>query len=348
MLKYTPAVFVVGNDYQIMVPVTAPSLFRVKVGDKYFYDEVNGIMRSLRNIHSVKVPRELLDAAGHYTVCERVIIDRAPYFAKSEDEVFYEFDFFPLPEKDIRIFHIADTHDRIQPAIDAAKEFGRVDMLVLNGDILECSELFENFNIAYEIAEGITHGNVPVLFSRGNHDLRGVHAELSIDYTPTDKGNTYYSVRVGNIWALILDCGEDKADDHPEYGYTVACDPMRERETEYIKEVIANADKEYNAEGVKHRFIICHDPFTHRCNEPGVRKDLYAEWARMIRENIHPELMLCGHWHRAEVFEVGCELDELGQPCRIVIGGKMTKDGGFIGCGLTVGDEEIKIEFCGK
>ena len=67
MLKTTPAVFAVGKYYQIMVPVTEQSLFYVKVGDKTYYDEANGIMRSLELVHRVTVPQEELDAAGGYT-----------------------------------------------------------------------------------------------------------------------------------------------------------------------------------------------------------------------------------------------------------------------------------------
>lgn len=33
MFKTAPAVFAVGDSYQIMVTVTAPALFSVKVGD---------------------------------------------------------------------------------------------------------------------------------------------------------------------------------------------------------------------------------------------------------------------------------------------------------------------------
>ena len=44
--KTAPAVFAVGNEYQIMVPVKSELLFWVSVGDQAFYDHINGIMRS--------------------------------------------------------------------------------------------------------------------------------------------------------------------------------------------------------------------------------------------------------------------------------------------------------------
>ena len=79
MLKTAPAVFAVGENYQIMVSVTAPSLFSVQVGEKTYYDAANGIMRSQSPLHRVTVPMAALDAARGYTVCVRPLVERKPY-----------------------------------------------------------------------------------------------------------------------------------------------------------------------------------------------------------------------------------------------------------------------------
>ena len=80
--------------------------------------------------------------------------------------------------------------------------------------------------------------------------MRGIYAENIQDHTPTDNGNSYFSVRVGSLWALVLDCGEDKPDTNAEYGHTICCANFRARQTKYIENIIKNADSEYNAEGV--------------------------------------------------------------------------------------------------
>ena len=84
-MKTTPAVFAVGREYQIMVPVSENSLFWIETGGESFYDEQNGIMRSICSTHRVIVPMEVLDRAGEYTVCEREIIDRKPYFPETAE-----------------------------------------------------------------------------------------------------------------------------------------------------------------------------------------------------------------------------------------------------------------------
>ncbi len=347
MLRYTPAVFAVGNDYQIMVPVTGRSLMRVRVGDDYFYDEQNGIMRSLCSIHRVTVPMEVLDRAGAYTVCEREIVDRRPYFPVTEDEVEISFAFRPLPKEDIRIYHVADAHDRVAEPTAAAQVFGRIDLLILNGDIPNHSGDVACMDTVYRLAESITRGEIPIVFARGNHDMRGYHAEEFAEYTPSQYGNTYYTVRLGRLWFLILDCGEDKDDTSAEYGYTVACKAFRRRQTALIRRVIENAEVECAAPGVEKRFVVCHNPFTHRSKPPfDIEEETFTEWSSLIREGIHPDLMLCGHLHRCIVSPIGGELDQYGQPCTVVTGSGVGKDY-HEGCGLTVHrDGTMQVEFC--
>ena len=64
----------------------------------------------------------------------------------------------------------------------AAKAFGDIDFLILNGDILDHSGDPSKFANIYIICSEITGGNIPVVFSRGNHDLRGNYAEKFADY----------------------------------------------------------------------------------------------------------------------------------------------------------------------
>ncbi len=346
MLKYTPAVFAVGDHYQIMVPVSEPSLFWIEIDGKCYYDEQNGIMRSLCTTHRVRVPMSVLDAAKRYVVCERVMIDRKPYFPESAEPTRQEFSFRPLAGDTARIYHVADTHNKVEEPVLAAKQFGDIDLLVMNGDIPNHSGEIAYFDTIYEIAEKLTEGRIPIVFARGNHDMRGYYAERIADHTPNQNGNTYYSFRLGSVWGLVLDCGEDKGDEDREYGFTVACRPFRERQTEYIKEIIQNKATEYEAEGIAHKLIICHNPFTFQLPDPfNIEKDIYTEWARLIKENIKPELMLCGHLHRTEICEVGGEMDHLGQPCRLVVGSNVSKTG-HTGCGIILCDgKEPQIKF---
>lgn len=80
-----------------------------------------------------------------------------------------------------------------------------------------------------------------------------------------------------------------------------------------------NAASEYGADGVKYKLIISHVPFPLKGNY-STEKELYTGWCALIKENVKPDLMLCGHTHTACVSVPGSECDELGQPCTIIIG----------------------------
>lgn len=231
MLKTLPAVFAVDKSYQIMVQLQSEALVYIKIGDKTYCDDSNGIMNSLSPIHRVRVPMEVLDQEKQYTVCIRPIVVRKPYFTETNTPVEFHLDFAPVPEKNIRVYHISDAHNEIDMPVKAAKAFGKIDLLILNGDVIDHSGDPEKFTNIYEICAQLTQGCVPVVFSRGNHDMRGKFAEKFADYTPSHHKNTYYTFRLGGIWGVLLDCGEDKMDDHPEYGYTVACHAFRERQS---------------------------------------------------------------------------------------------------------------------
>ena len=345
MLRFHPAVFAVGDSYHIMVMVTTPSLMWVEVGGKRYYDETNGILRSKSEVHRIIVPTDELDAACGYTVCEREIIERRAYFTKSKDVQKTEYAFRPVPgEKRVRAFHIADTHNNRDEPIEAAKAFGPCDFLILNGDILNHCENAEDFSIVYDIASAVTGGELPIVFSRGNHDMRGANTEIFPDYTPNRDGKTYYTFRLGDIWGMVLDCGEDKLDSDGEYGNTVCCHPFRERQTAFIRDVIKNAGAEYLADGVKHRIVISHIPFTF--NSGGVfdiENELYAAWARLIGEHIKPQLLIHAHVHEILFGEKGGELDSYGtQPCPAVIAARLNDDG-YASCGFLFDDDGIEI-----
>ncbi|MBE5783422.1 MAG: metallophosphoesterase [Clostridiales bacterium] len=345
MLKTPPAVFAVEKEYQIMVQTTAPCLVFARVRGEEYFDDSNGILRSLQDIHRVQVPMEELDEAKEYTLCVRPLIERKPYFTTTEPLREYRFSFRPVPNENVRAYHISDAHNDILGPVAAAKAFGHIDLLILNGDVIDHSGDPSKFDNVYEICAQLTGGQIPVIFSRGNHDMRGNFAEKFADYTPSAQGKTYYSFRLGGIWGLLLDCGEDKPDSHDAYGHTICCHAFRRRQTRFLKEIIKNAQDEYLAPGVHTRMVISHNPFTEILESPfDIEQDLYDEWTALLREHVKPHLILCGHMHALEVRLPGHEKDHHGQPCPVVIGADPRQEG-YAGCGLVLGKEKIDTVF---
>lgn len=175
-------------------------------------------------------------------------------------------------------------------------------------------------------------------------------------YRTINEHRPYFTFRLGAIWGLVLDCGEDKADSCEEYGNTICCEHFRRKETEFIKSVIQNAEKEYAAPGVKNRIVISHNPFTQIHRHPfDIEQQLYAEWCALLNEYIKPQLLICGHMHECYVTHPADENDAFGQSFPTVVaaiprhntGGAYT-GGAFTispyGCDLRFTDSDGKTE----
>ena len=338
MWKVTPVVFAVGREYQIMLPAECECIMKVEVGGRVYCDASNGVMRSRCLVHKVTVPMEELDRAGAYRVCLQRVADRKHKLSEMGRCESREFAFFPVRGENVRCYHIADNHGLVREAVDAAAAYGKIDFLILNGDLVNNFSEEAAVWKAYELASAVTAGKIPVVMVRGNHDARGKYAESYADYFPTDNGSTYFTFRLGNIWGLALDCGEDKEDSHPEYTGLVCCHEFRLRQTEYLRKVIAEARTEYEAADVAHKLVVCHVPFTaHGEGVFDIEREIYDEWVRLLREHVKPELILSGHEHVWEVYEAGSAKDSYGQPCPTLVGSALKRSEGgsfFAGAGL--------------
>ena len=342
-----PIVYAVRDTYQIMVPVTCELVMWAEVGGQCFYDDSNGILRSSCSTHRMTLPMELLNRERHYRIGYRVIRERKPYFTEAEDAAYYESDFRPVEKSPVRIYHIADAHNEIERPVAAGSYFGKeLDLLILNGDIPNHSGAIEYFAAIHQIAAQLTEGEIPVVFSRGNHDMRGIFAEQLADHTPTDVGRSYYTFRLGHVWGVVLDCAEDKPDDHPAYGFMNCCEDFRRRETAFLESLIENAKEEYEAEGVTNRLVVVHNPFTQTLEEPfDIEIETYTEWARLLREHIKPQMMICGHMHDAYISHVGDPTDHKGQPCPVVVASETHKERPYVGGAFVLYPDRCEVRF---
>lgn len=337
-MQYKPAVFAVEDTYQILVPVTIPSLMWVRVGGQCYYDHANGVMRSDCKVHHMTVPAAVLDEARGYTVCERRIPHRKAYGSKPDPVVETAFDFFPVPQGDARAYMISDAHNRVAEPIRACRTFGDFDFLIFNGDIPNSSDAVRSLMTVFRINDALTGGTKPLLFTRGNHELRGKYAENYAQFVPSDNGRFFYSFRLGSVSGVLLDCGEDKPDDHPEYGGTICCHDFRGAQTAFLSSRTPDTDAQT-------RLVIVHSPFTTQYHEPfNIEEDVFAHWAQLLRENVSPDLMLCGHLHSLGIHPQGSAFDHLGQPCTVVVGGK-PGNRYFAGTGLTFRRDGIDVAF---
>ena len=357
-LRGYPVVCAVKDRYLICVPVNKPVLMSVIINDKEYFCHSNGIKISDTAVQKFNVPMEELDKAKKYIVKYEVLNLRTPYHCDKEPEIKEEYAFRPVEKtEDINIYHLSDVHGIRRYSIEAGKYFGeKLDLLILNGDIASSSASKEDIMLSYDIASEITRGSIPCIISRGNHDLRGKYAEKLEQFLPTDKGKSYYTVKLGAMWMLLLDCGEDKLDSHREYSGTVCCHQFRLDQCEYIEELKKDAENEYLSNKYQYRFIVSHVPFnfnnTEECKGEcpfDIEHEIYDKWCRFAREDVKAQLLISGHYHRAEVARAGCEADCKKIGCDTILGSipysKNRRPTGFIGCAITVNKDAAIVRF---
>lgn len=346
----------VGKNYVICVPVNKEVLVQAEVDGKTYYCQSNGIRKSGTRVQQFVVPAEALNRTKRYRITYEVLNKRLAYSSERQPAVSIEYSFRPI-EKDtnINIYHLSDAHGMEKAAVKTGSFFGgELDMLVLNGDIAHSSETEDDVLLNYRIACEITKGEIPCVITRGNHDLRGKCAEKLEELMPTDGGRPYYTVKVGPVWMLVLDCGEDKLDSHGEYGGTAVFHEFRMQETEFINNVVAS--NEYNADGVKYRFVLCHIPFCHSDDSEckgerpfNIENEIYTDWCAKIKENIKPDLSVFGHVHTTQVFPAGSSFDDKGLGGEIVLGGTPVSRAGLpdmvTGTALSIEENGIRIRF---
>ncbi|MBR2372729.1 MAG: iron-containing alcohol dehydrogenase [Lentisphaeria bacterium] len=344
-----PVVYAVGKYYHIMVIPSSKTVMWCRVGNKEYYDESNGVLRSETILHKMIVPADELDCAGEYTIGFRRYKERVPYFNKADLEGEVTFKFRKVTSPSPRFYLLSDVHGHLDAAVAAVKAFGKIDFLVVNGDIAEHNSQEKDLLICHRIAAAFTSGEIPVVFSRGNHDLRGPLAEKQAEYTPTENGNSYYTFRLGPVWGIVLDCGEDKPDSAAPYGGVICCNAFRKRETQFLKKVIADRENEFSAPGVQYRIVVSHINFSGPHPAPfNIEYDIYSEWCKLIRENIKPQCYLYGHVHRQYIAMPGNERDIFNQGAPAIAAGiphHSEENPGFTGAGIVMTPKTVEVKY---
>lgn len=294
-----PVVWAVGDEYQIVFTTTARATASVELGGVAYHDTYAGYDISETRVHKIAVPMAALDAARAYTIKARSMILRGPYWAIQGRSIARDCAFRPLdPSDGIQYYSLSDTHEFVEPAVRAAAYLGdRLDFLVIAGDTSSFLDRPADLDRILAIAHGATRGERPVIYARGNHETKGRMSNLLHRYVGADGTKFYYTVRLGPVWAVVLDFGEDHADDWQEFYGAARFDAYRADEAAFLDGVVADAAREYAAPGITHRIAICHIPVTFRyAEDPDAARQ--KEWiGRLDRMGL--DLMLNGHRHQA-------------------------------------------------
>lgn len=309
-LKCAPAVYIVDDYYQIVFLTKKNGAAKIRVGEKEYTEELCGVLSTEKNYFKINVEKSALDLAKGYSVIYRKTVDRKPYFPILGDEEEKSFKFKPLLKSDgIKAFYTADVHYRFADLKNAVKTAAeKFDLYIFNGDIGELDTV-KHIEEICKLVGDICRGARPVLFVRGNHDVRGRFAEYYPRYFPVSaSGKTYFTFNAGGLSGLALDAGEDKLDCNKEYGGVNVFEPYRRVELNYLKSLTPIKNKYVFA--VSHINFTCpsdvHDPLFE------IESELYKQWNDEV-ERLGIKFMVCGHYHAFLNFEPNDKLSTVKQ-----------------------------------
>ncbi len=292
-LTYGAVVYAVEDDYQIVFSTSDSAIAWVEIGGETYYDLYAGSMRSVDKVHKVTVPQSVLDAAGSYTVCAQQMIYRGPFGGYKGEVLSEKYDFRPVNASDgLNYCALSDVHEALDPAIRAATSRQDTDFVVLIGDLISMVETEKDVQFANELAYGITKGEIPVVYARGNHEIKGEYAEYLYKYVGSRNQEFYYWFTLGSdVFGVVLDLGEDHADDWWEYYGTARFDIYRQAQTEMLKEILDQG----NYENYRYRLALCHIPVVY-VDRHGYYESFRNEWTELLNA-MDVDMCLSGHKH---------------------------------------------------
>jgi len=304
----TPVVYAVNDTYQITFTTQAKGEAWVVINGVEYNDTYAGYRKTENTIHKIEVPMEALDNASAYTVYTRAMYLRGPYESLQGQTISKTFTWKGVtPEDGINYYVFSDNHHASKAPAAAANNCGKnLDFLISCGDTVNWIDNENELTSILYLCSDITKGEIPVIYARGNHETKGVLADEYHNYVAADGENFYYTFRLKNIWGIVLDIGEDHADDHVEFAGVARFENYRNEQTAFLDEVLENAETEFDAEGIDYRIGICHIPITISTKDDHIG-DLKSTWIERLNQ-MKLSIMYSGHLH--ELWFVDSEFEE--------------------------------------
>ncbi|WP_342118993.1 FN3 domain-containing metallophosphoesterase family protein [Pseudoduganella sp. OTU4001] len=185
---------------------------------------------------------------------------------------------------------VTDTHEdtarigRLMKMVD----WGSTDALLHLGDAFHWLDSEEQLWAKWlrPTVAGMAPGK-PLLFARGNHELRGAYARQLAGYVPTPEGSYYYARTMGPVHLLVLDTAEDKPDDTNVYAQLNRTVPYRADELAWLR---AHVGRSTHFAMAPFRVVAMHQ------GDWGWLPDNGAAWTALANQ-AKVDLVIAGHDH---------------------------------------------------
>ena len=299
---YKPVVYAVEDTYQIVFSTNHSATAWVEIDGEKYYDLFAGSMKSKDTVHKITVPQEKLDEAKSYSIHAEKMIYRGPFGGFKGKEISDSYSFRPVDSSNGLVYYtITDAHHARKGAVNAALSVEGLDFLVMLGDTVGMVEYENNVQLTNLIAHDVTKGEIPVVYARGNHEIKGRYAEDLHKYVGSKNESFYYWFALSDVFGITLDLGEDHDDGWWEYYDTDRFTLYHKEQTKFLEELAKT--KPY--ENYNYTLVACHIPIQF-VNSRKDHEEVKADWTDFLNQ-INPDLAVYGHQHDLYPFLEGQE-----------------------------------------
>ena len=299
---YEPVVYAVEDTYQIVFSTNHSATAWVEVGGEQYYDLFAGSMKSKDTVHKITVPQEKLDEAKGYSIHAEKMIYRGPFGGFKGNEISKNYSFRPVDSSDgLDFYTITDAHHAHTGAVDAALSVDNLDFLIILGDSVGMVEYEKDVQFSNRLAHDVTGGEIPVVYARGNHEIKGSYAEQLHQYVGSKDESFYYWFTLSDVFGITLDLGEDHNDGWWEYYGTDRFTLYHKEQTKFLEDLVSA--KPY--EDYHYTLVACHIPIQF-VNSRKDHVEVKAAWTELLNQ-INPDLAVYGHQHDLYPFLNGQE-----------------------------------------
>ena len=172
------------------------------------------------------------------------------------------------------------------------------ELVFLNGDMVNsasseyqmCKEVFKLY------ADYFAH-NMPMVFVRGNHEMRESFAQHLLKYILTNSGRFFHCFRYGSVHFTVLDSGNHvmDANDVTSPGLSQFT-PYRQEQAAWLAQVIQTPA----FKNARYRIVLSHIPL----GRSAVGPELDTLWRELLNSG-SIDLMICGHTEGYERHDPG-------------------------------------------
>lgn len=250
-----------------------------------------------------------------YRVCAREILHYAAYSKIFGDTLRTPFRSFRLPSEnqtDFTALIFNDLHQhsatiRKMAALAAAIPH---DFVIFNGDCLaEPSDREDAIRTVHSLTSRFNTAEIPAFFVRGNHEIRNAYSAGLPSLLEHPGGQTYGAFSWGDTRFVILDCGEDKPDDHWVYYGLNDFTAFRLRQQDFLREEMQSRPFRRAAR----RVLVNHIPLWGNTDKYQPCSELWCPILGKARFDIN----VSAHTHEFRYHPIG----DKGNPFPVCIGG---------------------------